>query len=200
MNTQLDSCQMAKFSWGHSPTTRYHNSKVLQLLLPLSRCSVPKLWHHVAEYDTKIKRAIFTQVPRCKDLRHRRAFDLTPFSSRAANGLLMLLTNLLTCSKCLVISVARTMSMMACRSDLYSFLERERQRRRVSVERIRTCARGENGVRWQCGKQHREACEQFRHSDCSDSSDEWMLCLLSSEGTSTCEPFRLGIQITLFLK
>ena len=49
---------------------------------------------------------------------------LTPFSSKAAKGLLMLLTNLLTCSKCLVISVARTMSMMACRSVRYSFLNR----------------------------------------------------------------------------
>ena len=36
-------------------------------------------------------------------------------SSMAAMGLLTLLTNLLTCSKCRVISVARTMSMMACR-------------------------------------------------------------------------------------
>ncbi len=31
-------------------------------------------------------------------------------------GLLMLLTNLLTCSKCLVISVAKSMSIIACRS------------------------------------------------------------------------------------
>lgn len=49
----------------------------------------------------------------------------TPFSSRAASGLLMLLTNLLTCSKCFVISVASTISMMACRSVRYSFLGTE---------------------------------------------------------------------------
>lgn len=125
---------------------------------------------------------------------------LTAFSSRAANGLLMLLTNLLTCSKCLVISVARTMSMTACRSVRYSFLERQRQKRRVRIQtgRLQTGTRGENGVSWQCGKQHGEACEQFLHSDCSD---EWTLCFLSpSEGTSTCEPFQLGIPVTLFLK
>lgn len=75
----------------------------------------------MAGYDTKMNRAISTM----KTLQPGQAVDLTPFSSRAANGLLMLLTNLLTCSKCLVISVARTMSMMACRSDRYSFLERE---------------------------------------------------------------------------
>ena len=56
--------------------------------------------------------------------------NLTPFSSRAASGLLMLLTNLLTCSKCLVISVASTISMIACRNVRYSFLERERERER----------------------------------------------------------------------
>lgn len=73
------------------------------------------------------------------------AFDLTPFSSRAANGLLMLLTNLLTCSKCLVISVARTMSMMACRSDLYSFLERERKRDRDGESAWREFGRVQEG-------------------------------------------------------
>lgn len=36
-------------------------------------------------------------------------------SSMALMGLLMLFTNLLTCSKCRVISVANTMSIMACR-------------------------------------------------------------------------------------
>ncbi len=40
----------------------------------------------------------------------------------AAIGLLMLLTNLLTCSKCLVISVAKTMSIIACRSVRNWFL------------------------------------------------------------------------------
>lgn len=55
-------------------------------------------------------------------------FKLTPFSSRAASGLLMLLTNLLTCSKCLVISVASTISMIACRSVRYSFLGRSAER------------------------------------------------------------------------
>lgn len=40
----------------------------------------------------------------------------------AAIGLLMLLTNLLTCSKCLVISVANTMSIIACRSVRNWFL------------------------------------------------------------------------------
>ena len=60
-------------------------------------------------------------------------FSLTPFSSRAASGLLMLLTNLLTCSKCLVISVASTISMIACRNVRYSFLEREREREREMV-------------------------------------------------------------------
>lgn len=114
------------------------------------------------------------QVLRLRQLSRR----LTPFSSRAANGLLMLLTNLLTCSKCLVISVARTMSIMACRRVLYSFLERERERWRYSMGRIQMGARWENGERWQCGKQHGEACEQFLHSDYSDSGDEWLLCLL----------------------
>lgn len=41
---------------------------------------------------------------------------LTSFTSSAARGLLTLLTNLLTCSKCFVISVAKTMSMIAWRS------------------------------------------------------------------------------------
>lgn len=50
---------------------------------------------------------------------------LTPFSSSAAKGLLMLLTNLLTCSKCFVISVARTMSIMTWRRVRYSFLFKE---------------------------------------------------------------------------
>lgn len=50
------------------------------------------------------------------------ALTVIPPSSMAAIGLLMLLTNLLTCSKCLVISVASTMSMMACRSVRNWFL------------------------------------------------------------------------------
>lgn len=45
----------------------------------------------------------------------------------AAIGLLMLLTNLLTCSKCLVISVASTMSMMACRNVRNWFLVEAKQ-------------------------------------------------------------------------
>lgn len=65
-------------------------------------------------------------------------FSLTPFSSRAASGLLMLLTNLLTCSKCLVISVASTISMIACRNVRYSFLDRERERERWSgIRRVK---------------------------------------------------------------
>lgn len=50
---------------------------------------------------------------------------LFPFSSSAAKGLLMLLTNLLTCSKCFVISVAKTMSIMTWRRVRYSFLFKE---------------------------------------------------------------------------
>lgn len=91
-----------------------------------------------------MNRAISTM----KTLQRGHAVDLTPFSSRAANGLLMLLTNLLTCSKCLVISVARTMSMMACRSDRYSFLGRE-------TETDGESARGEFG-RVQEGKMERD--------------------------------------------
>lgn len=45
----------------------------------------------------------------------------------AAIGLLMLLTNLLTCSKCLVISVASTMSIIACRSVRNWFLSDVRE-------------------------------------------------------------------------
>lgn len=50
------------------------------------------------------------------------ALTFALLSSRAAIGLLMLFTNLLTCSKCLVISVASTMSMTACRSVRNWFL------------------------------------------------------------------------------
>ncbi len=49
-------------------------------------------------------------------------------SSMALMGLLMLFTNLLTCSKCRVISVASTMSIMACRRVRNWFLNFERLR------------------------------------------------------------------------
>lgn len=78
------------------------------------------------------------------ELQHFFMINLTPFSSRAASGLLMLLTNLLTCSKCLVISVASTISMIACRSVRYSFLGR---RKTGGTER-RT-----EGQRWWRGRQ-----------------------------------------------
>lgn len=85
---------------------------------------------------------------------NRLVCKLTPFSSRAANGLLMLLTNLLTCSKCLVISVARTMSIIACRSVRYSFLEREREETEAESQHGQNTAGRKRGkwnettVRW----------------------------------------------------
>lgn len=100
---------------------------------------------------------------------------LTPFSSRAASGLLMLLTNLLTCSKCLVISVARTISMIACRSVRYSFLGEEERGR---DDEGRDSRQRENREMLRCGKQHGKLCELFLYSSCSDSGNEWMLCLL----------------------
>lgn len=56
---------------------------------------------------------------RDKGPKHRlswQSVSLTIFSSSSAKGLLTLLTNLLTCSKCFVISVAKTMSIIAWRS------------------------------------------------------------------------------------
>lgn len=68
-------------------------------------------------------------------------------SSMAAIGLLMLLTNLLTCSKCLVISVASTMSMMACRSVRNWFLEERRTRisGKLQLDRWKTQHQCPNG-------------------------------------------------------
>lgn len=57
----------------------------------------------------------------------------------ALMGLLMLFTNLLTCSKCRVISVASTMSIMACRRVRNWFL---------NVERLREFSTGSVRVLW----------------------------------------------------
>lgn len=122
---------------------------------------------------------------------------LTPFSSKAAIGLLMLLTNLLTCSKCLVISVASTMSMIACRSVRYSFLKRVRC---MSV----------GGQVWDkdSNTKYRQG-ETLWQPALSPTWTVWPSVLLwqwpwmkalstsPSEGTSTCGPFCFGTQITL---
>lgn len=141
---------------------------------------LPAVTHHI--HPVTISPTVSTQVLSINILSCKNILlvTLTPFSSRAASGLLMLLTNLLTCSKCLVISVASTISMMACRSVRYSFL-RKRKERKITVWLIA----------W-------NPSEQFSPSDCSDSGHEWKLCSPSpSEGSSICELFCFRTQVTL---
>lgn len=77
------------------------------------------------------------------------ALTLVLVSSMAAMGLLMLFTNLLTCSKCRVISVASTMSIMACRSVRNWFLSQTKCRQlRLHYTHEPTAKREQSG----CGR------------------------------------------------
>lgn len=106
---------------------RFHS---INLTSNSSRVRYPSRWRSPKNMIKWQKMALFLHRDKVSnfqgELQHFFMFSLTPFSSRAASGLLMLLTNLLTCSKCLVISVASTISMIACRSVRYSFLGRRR--------------------------------------------------------------------------
>lgn len=88
---------------------------------------------------------VLLQQPHTLHRRRRSKRALTFVSSRAAIGLLMLFTNLLTCSKCRVISVASTMSITACLSVRNWFLQEGKQLS-LEVSLIQSAALGQRGA------------------------------------------------------